>query len=232
MSEYGTGKGIDFWTLMKIIAGVLIFAGIVSLVGSLIINSGGADVSSGDESADVPAGDSGSSGAIAPTDSDSSDEFKPTAEMTLSTGVTVSAGGLEIAGEGWVDSKNMVPGTMYVYSGYILGRPATITNTVIKKKKMDDISFSMDGVSIGNIRPKNTRGTISIFADIQIPEWKKVSTQITGLSSKNELRFSTSGLNLITDSLVDGSSPIGTNIPEDNWKDTELIIIRFSVQNK
>lgn len=47
MNEFGTGKGIDFWTIAKMIVGILIFvliiAGIVSVAGPFVDNIGAAD---------------------------------------------------------------------------------------------------------------------------------------------------------------------------------------------
>jgi nitrate reductase NapAB chaperone NapD len=229
MGEYETGKGVDP-TLVKIIAGVLILAAAIVLIGSLF--SGGADVSSssGSES-NAPGSDGGSEGII--VDSDSSGEFTPTAEVTLPNGVVVKTRGLDIVEmpEGNIPEEDMVSGTMYTHSKYIsLAGSSVIIAT--EKKKMDDISFSVDGISVSNIRPENTRGKIIVFANMQIPEQKKVRTQITGYNSQKEVVSYTNDLNIVTDSIVDGSSPIGTNIHEDHWKDTKLIIIQFSVQNK
>lgn len=220
---------------------VILAAVTILLLAVAIFGSGCAEVSSSGSESNAPGSDGGSEGSVVDSDSDSSGEFTPTAEMTLSNGVVVKARGLEIvkSPEGqFVPHEDMVSGTMYTKTGSTHTRPTVSIEVAIKKKKLDDISFSVgdvsDRVSVSNIRIEEFKpnNRITVYADMQIPEWKKVSTQITGYNSQKEVKSYTNDLNLVTDSIVDGSSPIGTNIHEDHWKDTELIIIQFSVQNR
>lgn len=239
-------------------SGKIILAAVaILLLAVTIFGSGCADVSSssGEDGADESAGDGGSEGTVTPTDSDSSDEFKPTAELRLSNGATVSARGLEIKKWGSdgsviatfiekneelkiIDDANWVyqnAGTMYAKD--ICGWPSTMVEVIIKKKDLNKISFSVYGINVSNIRSEKMfcgeRENVVIYADIEYDGNNFTDINYNRLTDK-KLRFQLTGL-FSSGAMASPSQGSFAPLPSigsmhfQQWDDSEIIVIDFWV---